>query len=363
VVGSLWISASNSTYFSWSILASPSTSNLNVGFQSSTTSALGAATGSGMGVVSGTQLQFYAKVPIVGWSSNVQMSNDTDTRVVAFRASNPGGSSTSVPTGTSGTVIANLTSINVDTHGAWNSSTSTYTIPVSGYYKIVNSIYTNSTIMSINVGLKINGTYAELTSVYSANNTTAIGHIVSFYSAGTTIQPATYHSLGTTQAYATFNPTSFSVERLSGPSVIAATESVNANYYTTSTGSMAVGTPATVVFGTKNTDSHNAYNNTTGVYTVPISGKYLVTATVTTTATTQVQSLVLDVYRSGSGLWNRISVSRLAAVSSSLAAINATVVTVNAGDTIEIRCAVTAGTGNFDALATDNNFNIVRVGN
>jgi hypothetical protein len=74
---------------------------------------------------------------------------------------------------------------------------------------------------------------------------------------------------------------SLNIERLSGPSAIAASETVAASYSASAVTSIANGSTTTVDFATKNFDTHNAV--TTGAswkFTAPISGKYLVTAQV-----------------------------------------------------------------------------------
>jgi hypothetical protein len=75
----------------------------------------------------GGQIRF----KIQGWSSNVQLSNDTDTRVVAFIASKS--SVQSIPNNTLTEIDFN--NVEYNTHGS-NYSAGRWTIPVSGYYKI-----------------------------------------------------------------------------------------------------------------------------------------------------------------------------------------------------------------------------------
>jgi hypothetical protein len=295
----------------------------------------------------GTQYSINFQVPIVGWSSNVQISSDTDTRVVAASYNFP---STAVAANTD---IANIWTRLFDTHSAFTNSTGRYVASVSGIYRvsfISSKATTGSSIFVLRNGSSYTGlfSYAIAGGIFSGSTTISLnaGDYITFQANGAITIDG-----------------SFSVERISGPSVIAASESVNASYFSTSTGAMAVGTPATVIYGTRNFDSHNAYNTTTGVYTFPVSGKYLVTSNVTSTSTTQVQSLVVDIFRIGTGAYNRNSVSRLAAVSSALVSTQSTIVNANAGETLDIRVAVTSGTGAFDGTAIGNNFTIARIGN
>jgi hypothetical protein len=92
---------------------------------------------------------------------------------------------------------------------------------------------------------------------------------------GDYVQIVVIQNTGSTQN--TINQAVFSnvkIERLSGPAVVAATESVNASYTNTSGQSFNAGTRATLTNWTKVFDSHNAFNASTGIYTVPVSGTY-----------------------------------------------------------------------------------------
>lgn len=57
--------------------------------------------------------------------------------------------------------------------------------------------------------------------------------------------------------------------------------SVVASYYLSATYTPSAGSP--IVFNTKVIDTNNAYNSSTGVFTAPVSGNYIVTANVNTT--------------------------------------------------------------------------------
>jgi hypothetical protein len=67
------------------------------------------------------------------------------------------------------------------------------------------------------------------------------------------------------------------IERLSGPSQIAASELIAASY-STNTGTVTTGSTSIVVYGTKRFDTHGFYNPSTGVATAPSAGKFRVTA-------------------------------------------------------------------------------------
>jgi hypothetical protein len=372
VAGSLWIGASNSTYFSWSVLASPSTSNLNIGFQSSTTNALGAVAGSAMGVISGTQLQFYAKVPITGWSSNVQMSSDTDTRVVAFSAYD-GASITATNT----TVLLPIGTTDVDTHSARSSNT--YVIPVSGFYRISGKSTTKFSIgnASFNHALLVykNGTsqnggdYGNADGLNNSGNEFFFLSVNSIFrlNAGDVIDLRYFTNYtGTATTYLKY----CSIERISGPSVIAATETVAASYLNSGGTTVNVSTVTTISSGwsIKLKDTHNAFSS--GIFTVPVSGSYAVSAgfILNSAANTINGDISVFCLQSGSAS-NSVRLGNLIVGASYTGFISAQggtqIFNCIAGDTLAIQAyqSATAGGRTIHTDTTFNRVSIVRVGN
>ena len=265
------------------ITFSPITST--TGYTSATYTTTYAASSQYMGI--------HISVPISGWSSNVQMSNDTDTRVVA--AAGFIASTQSIPTATFTNVIWN--SGVVDTHGTLNQSTGVYTVPVSGWYQIsgalIWSLVSWSSSVSQYAQLYIDGSNfkslsATTVTTTASQNLTNNYSYLGYFKAGQTIAIAAYQNSG---GAVTLAPgCQLNINRLSGPAVVAATETVAMKAYGSST---AINTTTTTVINpTKLYDTHNAYNTTTGVYTIPVSGKYRLSAffyqaSVTTTATAQ----------------------------------------------------------------------------
>lgn len=246
----------------------------------------------------GCTITLTIKVPIVGWSSSQVMSSDADTRVVSgsFQTSTtftPPTSSAVYPTAGWSTLT--------DTHGKFNSGT--YTIPVSGLYKInsfVSRTGTNSNYFLFSYS--VNGGGA--TFFGNAGQTNAMDRYSSntgvlSFNAGDTVKVGLYSNLGTD----TVTYLRWSIERLSGPAQIAASESVSA-IYSDSSGQVypASTTYNAVTFNTKEKDSHNAFNGATGVFTAPMSGQYSVTMSVSASNSLAAAGAYQDISLSTNGL-------------------------------------------------------------
>jgi hypothetical protein len=88
------------------------------------------------------------------------------------------------------------------------------------------------------------------------------------------------------------------INRLSGPSVIANTESVNARYFNTVTAISS--TPTAIAFTSSSKDSHSAYSGST--YTIPTSGTYAVVASASILGTYSAGVTSSDIYLSKTGV-------------------------------------------------------------
>lgn len=220
------------------------------------------------------------RVPIVGWSSNVEVSSDTDTRVVGARIRAQSALAvTQANQGTSAAIVKYLTA-DADTHGGYNPTTGEYTIQVPGYYDFNYGTEQNSSAGSVwSLALYKNGGLVPVSvSVPAARGTTADytkGNVSMLPCvAGDVITVRAIYLGGKAGNYSSNNnlTSEFTIQRVSGPSQIAASESVNARYTGSST---SVGTSATImIHPNKVFDTHNAYNTSTGRFSCPMSGKY-----------------------------------------------------------------------------------------
>jgi uncharacterized protein YegP (UPF0339 family) len=261
-LGSLAIYDAGTRVFSGSTIYTSTTEV--IGYSADPVSADGTLSNtSPMTFASGDVIAYSFTVPIVGWSSSVQTSDSADTRVVSFSAN------TSTTSATTSTPFV-YTVKDHDTHGAYSTITGKFTAPVQGKYHFSFNNYTGAT--AAQAKLYKNGTAVYTGSSSVASTSVGSGSYVLNLVAGDTVEVRP-ETTATASTGATFN--TFSGFRLSGPSAIAASESVNMLANTAAT-SISTATE-TVVNGTVMFDSHGAYNSTTGVYTAPISGKYRIT--------------------------------------------------------------------------------------
>lgn len=215
---------------------------------------------------SGETISLYATIPIQGWSSSVQMSDQTDTRIVSFSGNKSSDQS----------VSANTTNVSYsslkDTHGAWN-GTDTYIVPVAGDY-IVST--TTKASGSTELIAHVNGTStARMIGTANASNWFGASNIVYNLKVGDLL---TFKSTASVTITGSAGQNNISISRISGPSAIAASESVIAHYYVSAGASTTSTNP--INFDTKYIDTHNAVTTGAGIwkFTAPISGTYSVAA-------------------------------------------------------------------------------------
>jgi hypothetical protein len=287
-------------------------------------------------------------VPIVGWSSSQVMSSDADTRVMAASYYN------SVDRAINNSTNLNYDTMVYDTHAAMSSGV--FTAPVSGIYRVsvISLASTGSGALEIYKNGSLNQTVSEISSSVRSSGTATVN-----INAGDTLSVRGSGSVtvasGSSGAYSRI-----SIERLSGPSQIAASESVSALY----TGAPPTGTlngAATIIFGTKVKDSHNAYSS--GLYTVPVSGVYDISCTIWFTGTFSLNtsnniSLYIDsvqkyekqFYAGGAIAHNQL-------------ALDVKSVPLLAGQVLKIQAINNATSAGMLSSAIDNFFSITRTGN
>lgn len=226
---------------------------------------------------SGDRISVQASFPITGWSSNVQQSDSYDGRLIAASYSS------SVGTSVNGTpaVIPFATKV-YDTTNSWN-GTDTYTCPSQGTYSLNATLtyafgsYTAGHYIEIYVfknGSQIYGS-TQGASATASNYVSSVVSTDFICNAGDTIQIKARNDATRTLDTNAFHNI-FTIKKIQAPTTISATERVVA-VYNTSSQALGTGTEDTLIFTTKDTDTHNAYNTSTGIFTAPVAGTYSVT--------------------------------------------------------------------------------------
>jgi hypothetical protein len=285
------------------------------------------------------------------------MSNDTDTRVVDL-----------VVTRNSAAVTANIdiSGWNTpfkDSHAFFNSTTGVYTIGVPGdYFVSLTSFIPNAG--SCTGSIIYNSAGQAFTNLATAANTRGnVSVLIPNAKVGDSI------SLRSDISVTLAADLKLTVHRLSGPATIAASESVNARYSTVVGQSITNGaTPVTVVFGTKDFDSHNAMNSATGVFTAPISGVYRISSIICFTAASftysSTSAIELYVLKNGSS-YNEFGYTPVQVTQSiRIGAQGSSTIKLNAGDTLAV--GVTHGESSPRSLLANAGLNwvsIERIGN
>lgn len=366
VSGKWNVNSSATTFFSaGTMIAGPSGTTLAMGREGSTTNGTAAANADTI-AINGSIVELNYEVQIAGWSSNVQMSNDTDTRVVAFSAS---AQSPSLVSGTGSNL--RFTGTTTDNFAAYNSTSGGYTIPVTGWYHVALNVEATVTANNPNqvmyTTLKL-GSTTKFTGMWAcqatvAANTNMISSSGTFYAnAGEIINPVfSWGTSGTPSLTAVVTGSSMSIHRLSGPAVVAASETVGALY----TGAPPTGTLTnafnTTTFATKVKDTHNAYAS--GTYTAPVSGSYDVSAQTAQLATYAINKVAITgIAVNGTTLYKGV-LSAGGANDILRPSVSVKSIPLNAGDLVTIKCFNDATTPTFQNDATLNWFSITRVGN
>ncbi len=373
IIGAVGNSASATTVFGWTILMPSSNgTTVVVGVQSSTVSGIVSSTNATTSVGTGATVEYYFTVPIVGWSSNSAMSSDTDTRIVAFKGANTAGTSIG---NASGFVNIPCATTVYDTSGSWNGTQ--FVVPVSGKYRVSCTAGFPSSVYAVGnavqIGIYQNTVIQNYSPAVSAATTSSI--IISAVAtttltclAGDLIEARVFNNrtAGATALDTTAGVNHIEIERLSGPAVIAATESVSAKY----TQGAAIGftnTAADIVvpFTTKVWDTHNFFGGTQAL--IPVSGKYRISSTFNIQAATfTVGNLFYpSIYQNGAALTYGALTPAWATISINPGAMISTDFNASAGDTIEVRFAHnrTGGGATLSSAAANNNLSIERIGN
>jgi hypothetical protein len=271
-MGATSVTASNSR----TVLIEPSVGYVTFGI--ATAGPLTKQNGSTL-LASGDTFSFFALVPVQGFSSSVQTSDQTDTRIVDFRAYT---TSARTVNNTAPTII--FENVDKDSHGAYNAATGVYTVPVAGDYVVSGQMRIGGLTMTAGAffgfSAKVDGTYSvrnhytafrAVTASSAGNYAEGSGSVLlPNLRAGQTIAVGGWGDNAT--ATFTDGANTFCIQRVTGPSAIAASETVTMSAYLNANAN--VNADNVIIWNTKEFDSHSAYSTTSGQFIAPISGTY-----------------------------------------------------------------------------------------
>lgn len=315
----------------------------------------------------------YASIPIIGWSSSVQMSDGYDGRNVSTKMY-PSANLTGLNPNASA-VKLNINTAIIDKVGGANTASNRIDVKTSGVYDIKAAIELAGTNILSGGDYRIyiykNGSawrFGYITFPLANGNTTSLigdfpneellaGDYLELY-----LYSGSNHSVNTLTAVGGTNMITFlSIEKLSGSPTISAQETIGALY----TGAPPTGTLGaaynTVTFGTKVKDSHGAYSG--GVYTVPASGQYDVSSQVQVTATYVAgNTFSIGIYVNGIQAYICPYKIETSTTSAFVTSIEVKSIPLKVGDLVTIRVYTDGSTASYNANAAANFFSIVRSG-
>lgn len=316
---------------------------------------------------SGDSLWVHFVIPIVGWSSSVLMSDNADTRVIAGRVSKI----------TTAQTLANNTATKVtfnqidsDTHGMWDAVNNRWVVPVAGYYRIDASLYweTNSANMRM-IRIHVNGTNVSFGNQIgnAVDRVTTKSSTIQRMNAGDYVEVWGEQSSGGNldiRAGATVDY--FEISRLSGPSQIAATETVAARYTNAVSQNVPNSGQTIIDYATKVYDSHGAVTvGSSWKFTAPVSGLYHVSfmSWWGSTAWSVGNEYRMELWKNGSQ--DQKIFYGIAPTSTQRLSMNGdSSIRLLAGDYIDLRASQTsAGTQTIGADAQTSWITVTRIGN
>jgi hypothetical protein len=278
----------------------------------------------GNNISTGQACSIDVMVPILGWSSGVQMSDVSSGRLITARLTKNGTQATAAGDN-------KLTSFTqtLDRMNGWDSTNNRYVFAEAGDYDIGAMIHqTSAAAQVVAPAYRYNGG----ASVYMGAGASAVdtrgqgsdiisakaGEYVEFYvfSGGTaSIQTDTY----------------FYIAKRQSPQTMSLTETVMCSYSNTAGTSIPYNTTMVAPFATKDYDPHGAYSS--GVFTAPYNSKYRFTQynTLASTSASAPYAVIAMIYKNGA-LYRRIGFG--ASTATDVHTVwGSTTVQLNAGET------------------------------
>jgi len=315
-----------------------------------------------------------ALVPIVGWSSGVQLASQATNQIVATRAIKTANQTITVnPTKVTFESVASSNS-GYDSAGSYDASNNRFISPNAGYFEVrVGCVAANfDDAATIQMYIYKNGAaYLRQdfisASVASTRMTFVLstlqlvkGDYLEFYvgSSDASYSVVGFEGINDTQSF-------FEVSQILGNQTIGMDEVVACCYTTNAGQSFLDNTSADVLYEDKVFDTHDAYNTATGVYTVPAAGVYLIQAKISFAASSGTWGLAetanIYIYINGTLSSNAFIRMQATVAGTFVANVPSTFYSGNfvAGDLIKINAG--QNTASTQTLQTSSYVNIVSI--
>jgi hypothetical protein len=314
-------------------------------------------------IANGDSVHLTIKVPILGWSSDVQLSSSAETRIVAARYSTNVGQT--IADGSD--VLIDFEDLGMDTHGAVSVGASwKFVAPTPGVYSVKAGVQLGSgadwddgdafALSLYKNGIKVS-TMGRTPIVANSSGiaVSALGSDDIYLNAGDYIDVRANQNSGSSKTLSgTATDNYIAIHKVSGPAQVAASETVIARC-TSSTGfALPSGAETIIGFNASTFDSHGAI--TLGAafrFTAPVSGKYEVTVSVLISGDSDFEAgeeAFLSIYKNGTRYNYMANYEHIATVVANVQLAGSDIVQLNAGDYINVQLF-----HNFDN--TENLFN------
>jgi len=312
------------------------------------------------------RLVFTMSVPIQGWSSDAAMSEDLGGRDIVVEASGNDGES----------IAANSEDIpfktsTIDTTTSWSNAGNTgsneadaFTCPETGYYDVSGLLdYTTPTVFAIDVyigGVKPTPRVRLTISNGSASDCTFAGSLYMEKGQVMTLRATSTITLGNTDAHRIF------IAKRSSPQTILETETVAARYTSNTSTSIPHNTATTIPFEDIDYNTHgSSYDTSTGIYTVPVSGKYQINNTNSIIIGTTTANTMYDSYIDVEGTVvasDRFELDTSSAINVTRTMSNSVAVNLTKGQEVKVRIIQTASSPEtLEGTSSRNTFSIARI--
>ena len=238
---------------------------------------------------SGDFVNGFFKVPISGWSSSTQVSDGWDARQVA----------TLVNRVTSSQTISGASDVKIqwnnkvsDLTASFDSTTNyRFTVPSSGVYRFSGNIAISAAASSVNVYAYLYKNGSPVRTLGTAISSTTLTYSIPLNGQDTAVA-GDYYEVFVNPASVSMNVLSsatinggshLSIEKLSSPQTMSATERVSGLRNSTSGQSISANTETTIQYANSEEDTHGMWSTSTHDWTVPVAGRYSVNGFLRTT--------------------------------------------------------------------------------